>query len=371
LRVSGVEDAARAAYIGLLVQDPTEPCALAGIKALDAPKPPTGASCAAADALRDLGYDDEAKAAYVKVLEAGGTSQCAKDGLDELKSRGDRLIAWTEHVGKVFVALLFLIGIAVAVAVTFSYWARRSERRPAPEIRHLRFLVPTLGLESFKRATSTETDGDAFSAALREALATPQVSPGRPYSLNSVIATEGLGETIAKLGEAVAPLKALGAIVSVLQLAKPKASFAVHGTLRTLDSRIAATAFLEETGRSRQADTLMAPPGLDEPLEAVAWAVAGWTQHAIQEVARGATPFQTHTSVSYGFLSAGARAEGLAKAEDARALYVHAIELDGLNGQARIALAILDGEDPEQGLKASDSALLGASAIEAGAQAWP
>jgi len=127
LRLGGEPEAARFAYINVLLQAPTEPCALAGLTSLESSDPPPAPTCDAADALSELGYETESKAAYVKVLEADGSSMCAQEGLDELNdtSRAARFVAWTENAGKFLVALTFVLGIGLALWVAIAHWLRQ------------------------------------------------------------------------------------------------------------------------------------------------------------------------------------------------------------------------------------------------------
>ncbi len=77
LHAAGETAQARAAYIAILTTDPSATCAIAALKAINAPPPPAP-SCAAADALSNEGDLTEALVAYEKI---GAANPCAATGI--------------------------------------------------------------------------------------------------------------------------------------------------------------------------------------------------------------------------------------------------------------------------------------------------
>ena len=420
LRSAGQAEAARKEYVRLLRANPSTPCAVEGLGLLAA-KPPgdcayanallqlgrladaeaefkkviaidpqlpcarTGGlvkinklRCDIADKLADRGAEDEARKLYESAL-TGSPKSCASIGLASLsKSKWhEDVISVGEDAGKVLSASLLFGGLLVIGLVLL----RRPVTRPVSRWHRVPEFCrrPRLRLEKFDNASGDSGADAGFTALVRSALLrlSRDSASASSFSFEGVSGTEGLAGAIATLGGGLDPLKTANAVVSALQHADPRSRYALTGTLLKQDGAYRVAQTLDERGRtvaaqmlagqalstptqpSGSSPTTQAPPRYD----ALATATAAWARYHIVERETERPP-NVHDAGSYGLMMAARDARLQGDAQSARLLLSVAIDLDPVNAQAWLELAIATAlaGDPAQGVSYT---LYAAALIEA------
>ncbi len=202
------------------------------------------------------------------------------------------------------------------------------------------FFAPRIALADFK--ATGETDADSFTSTVRSALYRIAGRDRRRASVDGVTPYGGLGPAISSLGEAAAPFKAVGALVSLMSQVRPRRRFSLSGALR--EEGTAVTAALEEKGSVKSTAALGAPkpPATGEPVGDLALVLAAWTHFEMRRLGGARLSALTDSAASFAFLEAGLLVEGDGNDSGAKRLYLTARDIDRRNVGAWLALGNLE-----------------------------
>jgi tetratricopeptide (TPR) repeat protein len=302
-------------------------------------------SCTYAAALKKVGERQSAHAAYLKVLIADPSSRCASLGASQTAASTS---VWTwfggaaTNAGKAVAATaLALLVLAIVVLLwlqlqTRTPWLR--DRRPASSIRR-----PTLQVASLDDTALTEHLGPSVAGLIRG-----RVSWRRDrFGVNLVSGQAGVATALSDLGDISGETKAAVAVVNFLTALLPRRRFVLAGELQPAGTEGPGISLelSRQTGFEALITFWAGPLGVGRAAAAdvyrsLAVASAAWVDHWMAKTI-GGDDLLTHDPQSWSFFRCGVDAQRLGDEERARVLYDQALVMDGTNVGAMANLGII------------------------------
>jgi tetratricopeptide (TPR) repeat protein len=401
----GEKEEARKEYVALVKADPTTRCAIAALKVLNAPVPPSepmscreadeefdqgdldsardeyeqlpaGTECAATGlaAIREVdrlckrgeGYltldrEDDALASFKSALEKNPEADCATAGLEDVRpSLLDRISAALPDVLWA-VGLIVLLVFVVLLTGYFNPMYRFLST--VPVLRHL--LRPRLSLQTLDDSALGFKVGAPLTARIKERLrrfraealgAETPGTVGTDYDLDFggvdeefadlVSGSSSLQNSLGKLSGLSEHTKLVGGLVDLVYALLPIKRLSISGVCDpAAASGASASLTLERDARLLAAVTLTGPPLPKAPTApdylALADPAAVWAQYV---VARSLTrdDVRPEEAESYALLREGLGYQLAGDDIQARIAYREAIELNAQNWAARVNLAVTE-----------------------------
>lgn len=346
--------------------------ALAGAGGIDATPVSGNSPCAFADSLAKAKEDQEARKAYVGVLKADPSSPCALKGLEALnasppesvaKQRNntvDEIVAWLKALAVLIGALIVLFFLFLLLG--YLPWLGRRLQRFWP-VRLV--LAPRLSFGLIGDEAMDKKLGAPITARIKERLghlrddALDHVSGygldfydldfGGPQQnfADLVSGNGGLKSALESASDISEQTKTVAALLSVLYTLLPIKRFEVSGVLEPSASTGAAiTLVLEESNRFGAATTLQGPPPAGGDPDAAEYLqladpAAVWIQYEVARALRDEDGDPARAK-SHALVREGFDCYGEGELEAARTRYQRALQMNKDNWAAYVGLAIAD-----------------------------
>jgi tetratricopeptide (TPR) repeat protein len=368
----GEKQRARKGYVVLLRRDPQLPCAMEGLRKINAD---TTTKEAQALCNRGAAYDrlhrtDDALDSYKSALEKDSSrDSCGEEGIDKLDSPST-LGRWFDAFAAALPQYLLAAGLALAalfILLLFGYSRRVFKCLVRWPILG-RILSPRLNLESFTDKSDKHV-GEAIEARIRERLTRmreeatrthePALDFGTPREdFADLVATHGgLDKALEKASEAAGEQgKAVAALLNLLYTLLPIRRLTIAGVVEpAVGPRASATLNLQRDGRLEAATSLEGPvsetPGTLHASDylKLAGPAAVWVQYEVARAIRAGGEPGPDAAESYALVLEGLERQGEGRYAEALPLYERALELDRDNWAAWLnrgmAEAFVDGPD--------------------------
>jgi tetratricopeptide (TPR) repeat protein len=361
----GEKERARKGYVALLSRQPHLACARRGLTTLNAPVDTSRQQgqtlCARGDGYLRMHRQEDALTAYKAALEKDAALPCAAAGIENagpgavtraLDGVGETLprILLVGALVLVFLFVFLLIGHARAAY----RWLVR-----LPVIG--RIISPRLSFDTLGDQTGLNV-GETITARVRARLvqmrdeaasdeAVHDLDFGSPTAdfADLVAGDRGLHSALEKASEASEQLKIVAAMLNLLYTTLPIQNLAVAGVIEPASgAKASATLSLTVGGRPAASSTFDAT-GPTATVNAIASdylllaePAAVWVQYEVARAIRGDDGRGPDAANSYALVREGLEKQLAGHDEEARTLFMHAVELDKRNLAARVNLAMAE-----------------------------
>jgi tetratricopeptide (TPR) repeat protein len=345
-------------------------CAVEGLQRLAGSK----GACAQGDYLHKLDKDAKAREEYRRVLAADPDLACAEEGEDEA-GPGLRATATTvaDDIGKITlwlllaIALLFLLWYLLLFLLGRPRWSRKLLMR-IPAAR--RWLGVQVQLDDWKDGAATPGMGTGFTALVRGAMR--RRLPGSTEELDQVTGQGGVTDALGGLAEVSPQVKAVLALIALIERRLPRARFQAGGVLQPAlaGQGVGVSIAVQQESQFGAIETLRAgpfgygtstegeTPDIATPMSRLAVPTAAWLDYQLASQTEHRMQI-TRDPLSYAYFRAGLQWARDRDKDWARLLYMAALARDENNVGALTNLAVFDFRERRhaQAFKRLDRAL--------------